>query len=53
MKELSFKPPNVFLDMSDDWNTSLVIGSKAKTPKVARNTSDLNGELGYLLLDAC
>jgi putative transcription factor len=29
--------------MSDDWDTKLVIGSKAKAPKVTRNTSDLNG----------
>lgn len=26
-----------------DWDTKLVIGQKAKAPKVARNTSDLNG----------
>jgi hypothetical protein len=31
--------------MSDDWDTKLVIGYKAKAPKVARNTSDLNGML--------
>jgi len=28
--------------MSDDWDTKLVIGQKAKAPKVTRNTSDLN-----------
>ncbi|EGN96160.1 hypothetical protein SERLA73DRAFT_185755 [Serpula lacrymans var. lacrymans S7.3] len=26
-----------------DWDTKLVIGSKAKAPKVTRNASDLNG----------
>ena len=26
-----------------DWDSKLVIGSKAKVPKVTRNTSDLNG----------
>ncbi|CAE6415402.1 Multiprotein-bridging factor 1 [Kluyveromyces lactis NRRL Y-1140] [Rhizoctonia solani] len=28
--------------MSDDWDTKLVIGTKAKTPKVARGNSDVN-----------
>jgi len=28
--------------MSDEWDNKLVIGFKAKAPKVARNTSDLN-----------
>ena len=26
-----------------DWDSKVVIGQKAKAPKVARNTSDLNG----------
>ncbi|KAF7974081.1 hypothetical protein HWV62_23965 [Athelia sp. TMB] len=29
--------------MSDDWNSTTVIGFKAKAPKVTRNASDLNG----------
>ena len=27
-----------------DWDSKVVIGYKAKTQKVTRNTSDLNGE---------
>jgi putative transcription factor len=26
-----------------DWDTKLVIGQKAKAPKVAKNSADLNG----------
>ena len=26
-----------------DWDSKVVIGSKAKAPKVTRNTTDLNG----------
>ena len=29
--------------MSDDWDAKLVIGHKARAPKVTRTTSDLNG----------
>jgi putative transcription factor len=29
---------------SVDWDSKVVIGHKVKAPKVARNTSDLNGE---------
>jgi putative transcription factor len=29
--------------MSDDWDNKLVIGNKAKAPKVTKNASDLNG----------
>lgn len=28
---------------SVEWDSKTVIGFKAKTPKVARNTADLNG----------
>jgi putative transcription factor len=28
-----------------DWDSKVVIGSKARVPKVTRNTSDLNGML--------
>ncbi|OJT14155.1 Multiprotein-bridging factor 1 [Trametes pubescens] len=28
---------------TNDWDSKLVIGQKAKAPKVTRNTSDLNG----------
>ena len=31
--------------METDWDSKLVIGHKAKAPKVTRGTSDLNGEM--------
>ena len=33
-----------------DWDSKVVIGQKAKAPKVARNTSDLNGTPLFPLL---
>ncbi|KAI0698504.1 MBF1-domain-containing protein [Cytidiella melzeri] len=35
--------------MSTDWDSKIVIGSKAKVPKVTRNTSDLNGTVGAVV----
>ena len=31
-----------------DWDSKLVIGSKARTPKVTKNNSDINGVSGLL-----
>ncbi|KAH9946335.1 ylMBF1 [Epithele typhae] len=32
-----------------EWDAKVVIGQKAKAPKVTRNTSDLNGEAGAVV----
>jgi hypothetical protein len=31
-----------------DWDSKVVVGFKAKAPKVARNTSDLNGTWAFV-----
>lgn len=38
--------------MSTEWDSKVVIGSKAKVAKVTRNTSDLNGESAVAVVRA-